>query len=119
MLCFLKDKLYNNFFSLTSGEVITRTAGEWHSGCFPPRIEPNIINAICTKKLNLEGNNSLQLRTDKPEVAGRPVYDRFRVVYLSHQKKHSIWLRLRSGFDPYITFKNNTGKACYKLFVDC
>lgn len=117
MVCYCKVKLYSKVFSLTSGEVITRTAGEWHSGCFPPKIEPNIINAICTKKLNLESNNSRQLRTEKPEVTGRAVYDRFRVVYLSRQ--HPVRLKIRSGFDPYITFKNDTDKACYKLFVNC
>lgn len=105
-------------FRTTAGEVITRTAGVWHSGCFPRSMERNKLSLICAL-LNMKGERAKQLRTDKPELAGRAVFDRFNVVPISRINKQVVFLRMRSGHNPYITFKNSTDNNCYKLFVDC
>lgn len=98
--------------------MIVRTAGEWHSGCFPRIMEQSKISAICSI-LNLKGGQSKQLHLDKPEATGRAIYDRFNVVHISRKQNFPVWLAIRSGLHPYITFKNSTDNNCYKLFVDC
>lgn len=76
------------------------------------------LSLICSL-LNLPSEDVTQLRMDSPELTGRVVFDRFNFVQISRTNKNFVWLNMRSGFHPYITYKNNTDNNCYKLFVDC
>lgn len=118
MFILLMARCTLNYFRVTSGEVITRTAGIWHSGCFPFTMTQRRIKLICSL-LNLKSDQAKQLKVDEPEMTGRAVFDRFNVIQISRTKNHIIWLKMRSGLNPYITFRNSTNTNCYKLFVDC
>lgn len=101
------------------GEIISRTAGVWHSGCFNQTLTVDELNLMC---LNV-GYVSLNASYIPPPIhdrnitALRPVIDQFGVVWIHRNVDNRFKLRMRTGNQPYITF--NLDVTCNRLFINC
>lgn len=102
-----------------AGEVMTRTAGVWHSGCFDLNYSTLQLEEICYK-LGFSGSSANQLTPPhslKTLTTLRPVMDTFDVVWLRRNPGNRFKLRIRTGHDPYVKFVPD--KRCHRLFIAC
>ncbi|RZB39016.1 Ldl recept a domain containing protein, partial [Asbolus verrucosus] len=111
--------LRTNFSRVDSGEVMRRTAGVWHSGCFTRNHTTSELEEIC-ERLGFAGGSARQLipPEDMDNVTMmNPVRDRFDVVWIRRARGNKLRLRLRTGNEPYVKFMKDS--ACHKLFIEC
>ncbi|XP_060524589.1 serine protease nudel-like [Cylas formicarius] len=104
---------------MNAGEVLTRTAGVWHSGCFSLTYTSSQLEDICTR-LGFAENSATQLtppRNVSSMSALRPTFDEFDVVWLRRMAGNLFKLRLRTGNDPYVKFEEDN--TCHRLFIAC
>ncbi|XP_015840900.2 serine protease nudel isoform X2 [Tribolium castaneum] len=100
--------------SYNNGEVLRRTAGVWHSGCFARNHTTSELEEIC-EKLGFAGGSAKQLA--RPDTTAlKPVKDRFDVVW-TQSKGSRLRLRLRTGNEPYVKFVEDS--ECHKLYLEC
>ncbi|CAG9768789.1 unnamed protein product [Ceutorhynchus assimilis] len=102
-----------------AGEVMTRTAGIWHNGCFNSNYSTTQLEQICTQ-LGFDGGSASQLTPphNTTELTTlRPILDSFEVVWLRRQPGNKMKLRMRTGYNPYVTFLAD--EDCHRLFIAC
>ncbi|XP_066138197.1 uncharacterized protein ndl [Euwallacea fornicatus] len=101
-----------------AGEVITRTAGIWHSGCFKLAYSSTELNELCAK-LGFEGTTGYQLsdKANQTNLASRPVLGLFDVVWLNRVPKRQMKMLMRSSSEPAVSFTKDD--SCYRLFLAC
>ncbi|KAG5899669.1 hypothetical protein JTB14_015159 [Gonioctena quinquepunctata] len=105
--------------SSNAGEVMSRTGGIWHPGCFNLSYTPAELGKICDK-LGFSGSNANQLippRNIANITALRPVIDHFNVVWIHRNPRYKFKLGLRTGNEPYVTFVQD--ENCSRLFLAC
>jgi hypothetical protein len=105
-------------YSISSGEVMKRTAGVWHSGCFARNHTMSELEEIC-ERLGFAGGSARQLipPEDTNNVATNPVMDRFDIVWIRRGEGSELKLQLRTGNEPYVRFMEDSN--CHKLYVEC
>lgn len=106
-------------FRFNAGEVLTRTAGIWHTGCFKQNYTTAELEEICNK-LGFNGTNANQLtpsRAGDQFTSARPVLTPFEVVWIRKQSGNRLNFGLRTGYDPYVMFMPDT--TCFRLFLAC
>ncbi|XP_030766039.1 uncharacterized protein LOC115890059 isoform X2 [Sitophilus oryzae] len=102
-----------------AGEVMSRTAGIWHSGCFEPSYSMTSLEKIC-KKLGFTGGSASQLPSPKnisTQITLRPIMDKFDVVWIRRSPGNKLKIRMRSGNVPYVRLVPDD--KCHRLFVAC
>ncbi|XP_076268925.1 serine protease nudel isoform X2 [Rhynchophorus ferrugineus] len=102
-----------------AGEVMTRTAGIWHPGCFEASYSMSQLEEMCNH-LGFTGGSASQLPVPKnisSHVASRPVLDAFYVVWIRKQRGSKLKLSLRTGNEPYVSFVPDD--QCFRLFIAC
>ncbi|KAJ3666758.1 hypothetical protein Zmor_002189 [Zophobas morio] len=104
--------------SMHSGEVLKRTAGVWHSGCFARNLTTTKLEQIC-QRLGFSGSSARALEAPKGthNSARKPIIDRFDVVWIRGGEESGRWLQMRTGNEPYVKFMEDAN--CYKLFITC
>ncbi|XP_056642016.1 serine protease nudel-like [Diorhabda sublineata] len=102
-----------------AGELISRTGGIWHSGCFRNNYTPQEIEQIC-QNLGFSGGTSDQLEPPNTIYdinTMRPKIDDFDVIWLRRYPNEQFRIGLRTGNEPYVSFIPDDD--CYKLFLAC
>ncbi|XP_050314340.1 serine protease nudel isoform X2 [Anthonomus grandis grandis] len=101
-----------------AGEVLTRTGGILHGGCFKSEYSMSILENICLK-LGFEESSGHQLipSVNATLTALRPVFDSYNVVWLRRNPDNRMKLRLRTGNEPYVKFVMDD--SCHRLFIAC
>nr|XP_023023966.1 serine protease nudel [Leptinotarsa decemlineata] len=102
-----------------AGEVMTRTGGIWHPGCFNSHYTVAELEEICDK-LGFPDSNANQLippRNIGNITALRPVIDHFSMVWIYRNPQYKFKLGMRTGNEPYVSFVEDGN--CFRLFLAC
>nr|CAI5852171.1 unnamed protein product [Callosobruchus analis] len=103
--------------SLKSGEVMIRTGGHWHSGCFPQNMTTNELTAMCAE-LGHTGSSATRYTPPNENLkSSRPVVDHFTTTWIRRQPGNKFKLTARTGTEPYVKFVED--RDCFKLFISC
>lgn len=103
--------------STKPGEILTRTAGVWHPGCFAESVAQEDLQDIC-RQLGLADQNATSFHpATKDKIVKSPVKDTFNGVWLNKSQNVKFMLAIRKGRKPYVSFINSTD--CHRLFLEC
>ncbi|VEN60340.1 unnamed protein product [Callosobruchus maculatus] len=103
--------------SLKTGEVMVRTGGLWHSGCFPQNMTTTELTAICTE-LGHTGSSASRFTPPLENLrSSRAVIDHFSTTWIRRQPGNKFKLSARTGSEPYVKFVED--QTCFKLFISC
>ncbi|KAI4459783.1 low-density lipoprotein receptor-related [Holotrichia oblita] len=114
--CIKLRKLNNN---PNVGEVISRTAGVWHQGCFNKNVPQEELQDICNRLgfINTIGIGHFKYMNEVERFAKKPVLEPFNVVWINRNENVQFRLAIRNGDTPSLSFVNSTD--CYRLFIEC
>ncbi|XP_017777496.1 PREDICTED: serine protease nudel-like [Nicrophorus vespilloides] len=103
-----------------AGEVLTRTRGVWHPGCFPEHLTTSELEGICGT-LGFTGSSASYLHTNTSSIDGtasRPLIDRFNFFWIHRMAGSAkVKLAMRTGSEPFVTFVPDP--SCHRLFIEC
>ncbi|CAG9823853.1 unnamed protein product [Phaedon cochleariae] len=102
-----------------AGEVMKRTGGIWHSGCFNISYNTEELEHIC-EQLGFFNSTPIQLKPPQDignMTTSRPVIDNFDLIWIHRNQGNKFSLSIRRGNEPFVKFVPDD--HCYRLFVAC
>lgn len=99
-------------FSDSSGEMIRRSYGVWHTECFSSPVSPELASDLC-KSMGYSSGNVINdaVATDQPTILK---LDNFYIAKINDW----IWLSLIRGDKPLVTLEKSNG-TCHRAFLNC
>ncbi|KAF5286324.1 hypothetical protein FQA39_LY04222 [Lamprigera yunnana] len=99
-------------------EVLVRTAGLWHSGCFPKELTTLELEEICTY-IGFTGKSAKRYVPDAnvTKSSAQLVFDTFNGIWLRPTKDTKFLLAIRDGTKSFVTLQANN--SCNRLFLNC